>query len=59
MQFVGYRFNKKFTDAICRVPMMKKVLLEKLSNGAEAFSPDGKWVLGKSSEKSAPRSDGR
>jgi hypothetical protein len=26
---------------------MKHAILEKLSNGAEAFSPDGKWVLGR------------
>jgi len=33
-----------------RVPTIKSALLEKLNNSAEAFSPDGKWVLGQAPE---------
>ena len=29
---------------------MKNAVLERLSNGAEAFSPDGQWILGRASE---------
>ena len=42
-------FNTVFftNKHIYRVPTIKSALLEKLNNSAEAFSPDGKWVLGK------------
>ena len=29
---------------------MKNAILERLSNGAEAFSPDGQWILGQAPE---------
>jgi len=33
-----------------RVPAMEDAVLERLTNGPEAFSPDGNWILGKAPE---------
>jgi len=33
-----------------RVPAMRDAVLERLTNGPEAFSPDGNWILGQAPE---------
>jgi len=41
-------FALLLNNMLHRVPTMKNSILERLSNGAEAFSPDGQWILGQS-----------
>jgi len=43
-------FHLLLENILHRVPAMKSAVLEKLCTGAEAFSPDGKWVLGQAPE---------
>ena len=43
-------FNVLLENLLHRVPTMQNAILERLSNGAEAFSPDGQWILGRAPE---------
>jgi len=43
-------FGLLLANMLHRVPAMENSVLERLSNGAEAFSPDGQWILGQSPE---------
>ena len=43
-------FSVLLDNMLHRVPTMNTSILERLSNGAEAFSPDGQWILGQSPE---------
>jgi len=43
-------FNILLQNLLHRVPAMKDAKLERLTNGAEAFSPDGQWILGRAPE---------
>jgi len=43
-------FHLMLENLLHRVPTMKNAILERLSNGAEAFSPDGQWILGQAPE---------
>lgn len=37
-------------EMLKRVPTLEDAVLERLSNGPEAFSPDGRWIMGESPE---------
>jgi len=43
-------FGPLLENLLHRVPTMKAAVLERLSVGAEAFSPDGAWILGQAPE---------
>ena len=43
-------FNVMLDNLLHRVPSLEDAVLEKLSNGAEAFSPDGQWIIGRAPE---------
>ena len=43
-------FYPLLENLLHRVPTMKTASLEKLSNSAEAFSPDGQWIIGRAPE---------
>lgn len=43
-------FHVLLENLLHRVPAMRGAILERLSNGAEAFSPDGQWILGQAPE---------
>lgn len=43
-------FHPMLEELIKRVPKLEAALLEQLTNGPEAFSPDCKWILGESPE---------
>lgn len=43
-------FHGIFAELLRRIPSLSEVPLEQLCNGAEAFSPDCKWILGECPE---------
>ena len=43
-------FHELLEALLHRVPMMSDAVLERLTNGPEAFSPDGNWILGQAPE---------
>ena len=43
-------FHPMLDNLIQRVPSLEEAVLETLSNGAEPFSPDGKWIIGRAPE---------
>jgi hypothetical protein len=43
-------FHVLLTGLLHRVPSMSSAILERLTNGPEAFSPDGEWILGQAPE---------
>ena len=45
-------FHVLLTGLLHRVPSMSSAVLERLTNGPEAFLPDGEWILGQAPEVS-------
>lgn len=43
-------FHLLLEQILKRVPILRDTILDRLSNGPEIFSPDGKWMLGESPE---------
>lgn len=43
-------FHILLEQLIHRVPCLKSVVLDRLCNGPEAFSPDCKWIVGEAPE---------
>ena len=43
-------FHVLLTGLLHRVPSRSSAVLERLTNGPEAFSPDGEWILGQAPE---------
>ncbi len=43
-------FHVLLEQALHRVPMLQKAVLDKVANIPEAFSPDAKWIIGESPE---------
>lgn len=45
-------FHVLLEQLLHRVPSLKSVVLDRLCNGPEAFSPDCKWIVGEAPEVS-------
>ncbi|XP_059488036.1 pyruvate dehydrogenase phosphatase regulatory subunit, mitochondrial [Neocloeon triangulifer] len=43
-------FHVLLEQMLHRIPSLSDVVVERLCNGPEAFSPDGKWILGEAPE---------